>query len=315
MGRDETLTSLANEVRRLSGAEGKLGFTAMTNALKGVDLGANIAGADAGAGDVLSGKKFVGAAGVVETGSMTDNGSVSKTLDTSTTSYTIPAGKHSGSGKVQITTQEKSVTPSTSAQTVTPDSGKVLSKVNVGAVASATQATPSISVSSGGLITASATQGAGYVAAGTKSATKQLTTKGATTITPTGSEQTAVAAGTYCTGDILVAASTGKAVYSGTVTKTGSGYSLLVDTGVPISTNDTFLLIADRSNASYGAPTMANNLIDCVFKFPYKKSLFHSNDGVKGYDDVWLSGTALRIDLISNTDAENITYLWYLIKE
>lgn len=43
------------------------------------------------------------------------------------------------------------------------------------AVATATQATPSISVSSSGLITASATQSAGYVASGTTSATKQLT--------------------------------------------------------------------------------------------------------------------------------------------
>lgn len=66
-------------------------------------------------------------------------------------------------------------------------------------VATATQATPSITVSSAGLITASATQSAGYVAAGTKSATKQLTTKAAATITPTTSDQT-IAASTYLTG-------------------------------------------------------------------------------------------------------------------
>ena len=41
-------------------------------------------------------------------------------------------------------------------------------------VSTATQATPSISVSSSGLITASATQSAGYVSSGTKSGTKQL---------------------------------------------------------------------------------------------------------------------------------------------
>jgi hypothetical protein len=71
------------------------------------------------------------------------------------------------------------------------------------------QATPSISVSSSGLITASATQSAGYVEAGTKRATKQLSTKGATTITPASYEQTAVSAGTYVTGDIKVAATSG----------------------------------------------------------------------------------------------------------
>lgn len=72
-----------------------------------------------------------------------------------------------------------------------------------------TQATPVISISSSGKITATATQSAGYVVGGTKTATKQLTTKGATTITPTTSVQTAVAAGTYVTGDIKVAAVSG----------------------------------------------------------------------------------------------------------
>lgn len=60
-------------------------------------------------------------------------------------------------------------------------------------------ATPSISVSSTGLITASVTQTAGYVSAETKSATKQLTTKGAETITPGASDKT-IASGQYLTG-------------------------------------------------------------------------------------------------------------------
>lgn len=67
------------------------------------------------------------------------------------------------------------------------------------------QATPAITVSSSGLITASGTQSAGYVAAGTKSATKQLTTQAAKTITPSTSAQTAVASGKYTTGAVTVA--------------------------------------------------------------------------------------------------------------
>ncbi len=61
------------------------------------------------------------------------------------------------------------------------------------------QATPSIDVSSGGLITASATQGEGYVSAGTKSATKQLTVQAEQTITPGTSDKT-IPSGRYLTG-------------------------------------------------------------------------------------------------------------------
>lgn len=67
------------------------------------------------------------------------------------------------------------------------------------------QATPTISVSSGGLITASATQSGGIVEGGSKSATQQLTTQGAETITPGTTAKTAVAAGRYTTGDVKVA--------------------------------------------------------------------------------------------------------------
>lgn len=64
----------------------------------------------------------------------------------------------------------------------------------------AEQATPSIAVSSTGLITASVTQNAGYVRDGTIiKGTKQLTTKAATTYTPTTSNQT-IASDTYLIG-------------------------------------------------------------------------------------------------------------------
>ena len=103
--------------------------------------------------------------------------------------------------------QDKTVTPTTSKQTVTADSGyDGLDTVTVNAMPTATQATPTVNINSSGLITASATQSAGYVTAGTKSATKQLTTQAAKTITPSTSSQTAVASGRYTTGTITVAA-------------------------------------------------------------------------------------------------------------
>lgn len=66
-------------------------------------------------------------------------------------------------------------------------------------------ATPTISVSAGGLITATTQQGKGYVPGGSKSATQQLTTQGAKTVTPGTTEQIAVASGCYTTGDVKVA--------------------------------------------------------------------------------------------------------------
>lgn len=74
-----------------------------------------------------------------------------------------------------------------------------------GTLPEVTQATPTISVSSGGLITASATQSGGIVEGGSKSATQQLTTQGAKTVTPGTAAQTAVASGRYTTGAVQVA--------------------------------------------------------------------------------------------------------------
>ncbi len=91
-----------------------------------------------------------------------------------------------------------------SGKTITVPAGYYASNASK-SVSTATQATPSISVDSNGLITASATQNSGYVSAGTKSATVQLTTKAATTITPGTSSKTAVAKNVYTTGAITVA--------------------------------------------------------------------------------------------------------------
>lgn len=91
-----------------------------------------------------------------------------------------------------------------SGKTVTVPAGYYASTATK-SVSTATQATPSISVSSAGKITASSTQTAGYVSAGTKSATKQLTTQAAKTWTPSTSSQS-IAAGTYLTGKQTIAA-------------------------------------------------------------------------------------------------------------
>ena len=90
----------------------------------------------AAAADVLANKVIVGADGSTISGTMPANGAVTKTLDATTNnqSYTVPKGYHNGSGKVSISLEAKTATPTKSAQDITPTSGKVLSKVTVAAI-------------------------------------------------------------------------------------------------------------------------------------------------------------------------------------
>lgn len=67
------------------------------------------------------------------TGTMPNNGGVSKTLDATANNqtYTVPVGYHDGTGAVSIVLENKTATPSTATQNITPATGKVLSKVTV----------------------------------------------------------------------------------------------------------------------------------------------------------------------------------------
>ena len=164
----------------------------------------DVSSVTATAADTLTGKVFVTSAGTVTTGTMANNGAVTKALDAATTSYTIPKGYHSGAGKVSVTVETKEVTPTKAAQEIVPSTGKLLSKVSVAAIpnnyvdtvdADAVAANildsktayvngakvvgtmpnnGSVSASMDGLTTTSVTISAGYTSGGTVSLTSDI---------------------------------------------------------------------------------------------------------------------------------------------
>ena len=127
-------------------------------------------------------------------------------------------------------------TPTASGATVTIPVGYYSTQATK-SVATATHAKPTASIdSTTGLITASHTQAAGYVSAGTTTGTLQLTTQAAATITPSTSSQTAVAAGKYTLGAVTVAAvptETKTVTTNGDVTPSSGKFLSKVTVNVP----------------------------------------------------------------------------------
>ena len=160
----DKLKLIADAIRAKEGSSDPIPANDFPARISAIQTGTDTSDATATAGDILEGKTAYGAAG--------------KLIGT------IPS-----KGEVDLTA---------SGPTVTAPAGHYPAQVSK-SVAAAEQATPAISVSSGGLITATAQQTEGYVPAGSKSATHQLTVQGAQIITPGTADQT-IPASRYLTG-------------------------------------------------------------------------------------------------------------------
>lgn len=302
-----TLSSLfsdiANAIRAKTGSQSQIVADNFPSEIANIPTGVDTSDATATDGDILSGKTAYLADGTKHTGSMTDRGSVDVTLDTTTTSYTVPSGKHSGSGTVKVVTQTKSATPSGSAQTISADSGKVLSSVSVGAVTKNSgigQTLYNQGVSDTKVGTASASDvlsGKTFTNASSVGASGSMTNRGAwtTSVTPSGSAQTVTIPSGYHNGSgyVSVGASSGVEVEKFTAI---SKNTLL--TNITVSSSSPFDLKNYVENGKFYLVTTTSNMATDISGFYFEEGIiaFRANSSTMTPPSVKING---GIDLVT----------------
>jgi hypothetical protein len=167
----EELTKIANAIRYKTGKSDKISLEAMAEEIREIKSSSGVElpelTNEGTAADLFSGKELIDGDGNKVTGTFTIDSELSM-QDNLIAQIQSVVNNLPDAGSSEPNLQTKTVTPSTSSQSVTPDSGyDGLSRVTVNAIPGS------------------------YV--------QPTTTKAATTYTPTTSNQT-IAAGTYCSG-------------------------------------------------------------------------------------------------------------------
>lgn len=210
-----------------------------------------------------------------------------------------------------------------SGATVTVPAGHYPSQVQK-SVATATQATPTISVNSNGVITASVKQNAGYTSGGTKTATKNLTVQGGKTVTPGTSQQTAVASGRYTTGNVYVAGDANlkaenikKDVSIFGVRGTNAGgdpIQEIIDGGLQLDRNDAGTKYIDTMVGAEIVLGMKIIFTDIIQYFYFKFEYNSSEDDERCFEMVYHTGgfsgnSQVKIRMGWNANKERVRFL------
>jgi len=187
---------------------------------------------DADEGNVLANKTFYKNSYTKKTGTMTNNGAVSKTLSAGELSYTVPSGYHNGSGTVSVTKGVAKIGTTdktwTNNGTVNLTAGQSLS-IGAGVYYAGTINAPSNPTLSGDATAAYVYPGKTFYSNSYTKQTGTMATKAAATYNTSTSDQT-ISSGQYLTGaqTIKAVATSGISaanIKSGAVVKVGDANS------------------------------------------------------------------------------------------